>query len=72
MTKTDMRNSFRLNVESIDEIFATADSFVAQRLLQRYETATDKTAFVAALIGKAIAADAMANPQHPLSEEPTL
>jgi hypothetical protein len=40
--------------KAIDEILASPDSFSAERLMQHYETAHDKTAFVAALIGRVL------------------
>lgn len=58
MTKTDdMDYSFRLNVKSIDEIMTHRDSFMAERLLQCYESNHNKTAFVTALIGRLLAAE---------------
>jgi hypothetical protein len=50
----DTVESFRLCVGEIDGILVHLDSFTAERLMQRYETASDKTAFVAALIGKVL------------------
>jgi hypothetical protein len=54
MTMTNMPDSFQLSAKEIDGILASPDSFTAQRLMQRYETASNKTAFVAALIGKVL------------------
>jgi hypothetical protein len=49
-----MPDSFQLSVEEIDNILASPDAFAAERLMQRYETTHDKTAFVAALIGQVL------------------
>jgi hypothetical protein len=49
---TDIPDSFLLSIKVIDDILASPDSFSAERLMQRYEAANDKIAFVAALIGK--------------------
>jgi len=40
--------------KEIDALLAEPDSFTVVRLMQRYETAADKTAFVAALIGRVL------------------
>jgi hypothetical protein len=55
MTMTnDMPDSFRLSIETIDRILASPDVFTAECLLQHYETAPNKFAFVAALVGKVL------------------
>jgi hypothetical protein len=48
-----MDNSFTLASKSIDEILAQIDAFTAERLMQAYES-SNKTAFVAALIGRIV------------------
>jgi hypothetical protein len=53
---TDMDILFRLSVKAIDDILYAPDAFSAERLMQHYDTAPDKTAFVAALIGKIVTA----------------
>ena len=41
-----------IHTKEIEEIMAAKDSFVVNRLMQRYRSASDKEAFVAALIGR--------------------
>jgi len=53
MTPAEL-SPFQKSVAEIDMILASLDSFSAERLMQRYETASDKTAFVAALIGRVL------------------